>query len=86
MRDKGEYYECIVDVDGADDESDMGNDYKSIVRLSKSAKVDWDAMNGKGPKTISLSEYMKGRDFFRISNPKLDKRGYIIRFGDYFAS
>ena len=86
MKDKGNYYECVVDVDGADEESDMGNNYRTIVRLSKNAKVRWDGKDEKGIRTIPLSKYMKIRFNLRMGNPTLDKKGYIIGFGDAFAS
>ena len=86
MKDKGNYYECVVDVDGADEESDMGNNYRTIVRLSKNAKVRWDGKDEKGIRTIPLSKYMKIRFDLHMGNPTLDKKGYIIGFGDAFAS
>lgn len=84
-KDKGDYYECTVYLDGTDDESNLGNGYGTIVRVSKNATVSWNENDGKGYHTISLNEYKKNHIHMRMFVPKLDDRGYIIHFSDINA-
>ena len=65
---------------------DIDDTYRSIVRLSKKAKVHWDEKNGKGEKLVSLNDYMKRHSNVRMIDPKVDKNGYIISFSDVNAS
>lgn len=85
-KDKGDYYECVVYLDGTDDESNLDNGYATIVRVSKNAKVHWDASDGKGYQPMSLSSYIREHSYYmRMFVPKLDSRGYIIKFSDILA-
>ena len=86
VRDKGNYYECLVNIDGMYNGYDIDDTYRSIARLSKKAKVHWDEKNGKGEKLVSLNDYMKRHSNVRMIDPKVEKNGYIISFSDVKAS